>query len=126
MSQDYIAKIKVQLAISPYIASVEIIKERSTEDKGYFRARMRLSSGDFLEVSEYFFMQDGHPITQEYRYQWMDNAQKKLIKRWDNAKHHATLPNFPHHIHLGNDEQVVPGQALNILEVLKIIELEIK
>ena len=126
MIQNYIDKIKVQLAISPYITSVEIIKERNSEDRGYFHARMKLSSGDFLEVSEYFVMQGAQPSTQEYRYQWMDGAQKELIKRWDNARHHSNLFNFPHHIHIENDEQVISGQSLSIIDVLNIIELEIK
>ena len=121
----YINAIKVRLATSTFIAAVEIIAERTSEDRGYFRIRMNLSNGDFLELSEYFLIQAGQPSTLEYRYQWMDSAQQKLIKRWDNAEHYPDLPNFPHHIHVGDDKQVVSGQSLSIIDLLNIIERDI-
>ena len=124
-AQNYISEIKVRLATSSYVATVEIVTERTTEDRGYFRVRMKLSNGDFLEASEYFVIQAGQPSTLEYRYQWMDSAQRKLIKRWDNAEHYPDLPNFPHHIHMGDDKHVVSGQSLSIIDLLNIIERDI-
>ena len=118
----YITKIKTRLAASVIVATVDIITERSAEDRGYFRARMNLTNGDFLEVSEYFAIQTGQPSTIEYRYQWMDGGKKKLIKRWDNAEHYPKLANFPHHIHMGDTKQVMPGRSLSIIDLLDIIE----
>lgn len=123
--QRVLNEIKVKLATSSLVATVEVVTERTTEDRGYFRVRMKLSNGDFLELSEYFLVQAGQPSTVEYRYQWMDGAQQKLIKRWDNAEHYPDLPNSPHHIHVGDDKQVVSGRTLSIIEVLNIIEGEI-
>ena len=124
-AQSYISSVKVRLATSPHVVTAEIVTERTIEDRGYIRVRMKLSNGDFLEVSEYFVIQAGQPSTLEYRYQWMDSAQQKLIKRWDNAEHYPDLPNSPHHIHVGNDKQVISGQALSIIGLLSIIEAEI-
>lgn len=123
--QRVLNEIKVKLATSSLVATVEVVTERTIEDRGYFRVRMKLSNGDFLELSEYFLVQAGQPSTVEYRYQWMDSAQQKLIKRWDNAEHYPDLPNSPHHIHVGDDKQVVSGRTLSIIEVLNIIEGEI-
>lgn len=124
-AQNYIRDIKVCLATSPAIVTVEIVSERSTENKGYFRARLHLANGDFLEVSEYFVIQAEEVSTLEYRYQWMNGAQQNLIKRWDNAEHYPDLPNFPHHVHIGDKKRVVPGQSLCIIGLLEIIEREI-
>ena len=124
-TQDHISEIKARLATSAVVATVNIVAERTTEDRGYFRARMSLTNGDFLEVSEYFVIQAGQPSTVEYCYQWMDGAQQKLVKRWDNAEHYPDLPNFPHHIHMGGEKQVVPGRALSIIDLLDIIERDI-
>lgn len=121
-AQVYVNEIKARLATSAIVATVDIVAERTTEDRGYVRARLKLTNGDFLEVSEYFAIQAGQSSTLEYRYQWMDGTQQKLNKRWDNAEHYPDLPNFPHHIHVGNQKQVVPGQSLRIIDLLGIIE----
>lgn len=124
-AQDYIREVKVRLATSPVVATVEIVSERSTENNGYLRARMWLTNGEFLEISEYFVVQAGGSSTLEYRYQWMDEGQQKLIKRWDNAEHYPDLPNFPHHVHVGDKGSVISGQSLSIIELLEMIEREI-
>lgn len=35
------------------------------------------------------------------------------------------LSNFPHHVHVGDEKQVVPGRALSILELIDLIEQEL-
>jgi hypothetical protein len=123
--RDYLNEVKTRLAISAAIAIIEVVTERNTKDRGYFRARMSLSNGDFLEVSEYFIIRGGQSATVEYRYQWMDPTQQRLIRRWDNARHFPELPHFPHHVHVGEEKQVVPGQALSILDLIDLIEQEL-
>jgi hypothetical protein len=100
-----------------------VVSEQVLEDRGYFRARLSLANGDFLEVSEYVVVQAGKTTTAEYRYQWMDSAQRALIRRWDNARHFPHLPHFPHHVHVGEEKQLVPGQALSILDLIDLIDL---
>ncbi len=84
-----------------------------------------MANGDFLEVSEYFIIRAGKSETKEYRYQWMDNSKQRLIRRWDNARHFSDLPNFPHHVHVGEEKQVVSGQAMSILDLVELIEQEL-
>lgn len=60
-----------------------------------------------------------------YRYQWMDKTKQILKKRWDNVEHFPNLPNFPHHVHIGEESNVHPSQSRNILELIDLIEQEI-
>lgn len=120
----YLDDLKTKLLLSPIIAAYRIIAEREQNDRGYFRARLTLMNGDFLEVSEYFVLQQGRCIPLEYRHQWMNASQQQLIKRWDNAKHFPNLPNFPHHIHENNETHAIPGTPLNIIELITLIEAE--
>jgi hypothetical protein len=71
------------------------------------------------------FIQAGRPATQEYRYQWMDHARQKLIRRWDNAEHFPELPHFPHHVHAGDQEMAAPGSAMSIVALVGLIEREL-
>ena len=104
----YLNNVKARLATSAVIATVQVVAERSLDDRGYLRARLTLHNGDFLEVSEYFVVTSGQLATVDYRYQWMDPAHTRLIRRWDSARHFPGLPNFPHHVHLAEiDEPIV-------------------
>jgi hypothetical protein len=124
-SDDYLLEIKARLITSPVIAEIElVVEEWALVDQGYFRARLKLSNGDFLEVAEYFVI-DGELLdTRRYRYQWMDSEQASLRRRWDNVEHFPELPNFPHHIHSG-DEPPVPGRKMSILMLIDLLESEL-
>ena len=121
----YLAEVKTRLAISRCIAQIEVVAERTLQDRGYFRARLLLTNGDFLEVSEYVVIRGNKAETREYRYQWMDAMKQKLIRRWDNARHFPGLPQFPDHVHMADEKQVVSGQTLSILELIGQIEQEL-
>lgn len=124
-ARHYLSDVKARLATSAAITVVEIVVERVLGDRGYFRARLILGNGDILEVSEYFIVLAGKPSTVDYRYQWMDHERQRLVSRWDNAGHFPALSNFPHHMHMGDEKQVVPGRALSILELVDLIEQEL-
>ena len=121
----YLSEVEIRLATSSAITAVEVVAERASGNRGYFCARMTLANGDFLEVSEYFTIHAGSHSTVEYRYQWMDHAQQSLIRRWDNAEHFPDLPDYPYHVHVGDEKRVVPGRALSILELVDLIEQEL-
>ena len=72
-AETYLMNLKVKLAVSGSIQSVEIIDERIVlSDRGYFRARLVLANGDFLEISEYFVCEDEECFPKAYRYQSVD------------------------------------------------------
>ena len=124
-AEQYLSEIKTKLIISPAILSFTVVEEQDLSDRGYFRARVILANNDFLEVSEYFIVDSNKTMPQRYRYQWMDDTQSILRRRWDNVPHFPNLPNFPHHIHIASEDNVESSQAIGILEVLQIIEKEI-
>ncbi|MEO6862422.1 MAG: DUF6516 family protein [Microcoleus sp.] len=64
-------------------------------------------------------------MTESYRYQWMDATQQTLRKRWDNVEHFPNLPNFPHHVHIGEESNVEPSCLINILELIDLIEKDL-
>ena len=122
---EYVLQLKTQLSLSPIVVSFTIVEEEVWPDRGYIRIRMTLSNGDFLEVAEYFVIQDGECVTHRYRYQWMDGQRRELRRRWDNVEHYPDLPNFPHHVHIGGEKNVEPGERLSVIQLLDILAGEI-
>jgi hypothetical protein len=123
--EDYLTEIKSRLVTSPIISSVEdVMEEWALTDQGYFRARLGLNNGDFLEVAEYFVVENEQCVTRRYRYQWMDQHRVVLRKRWDNVEHFPGLPNFPHHVHT-DDQSAIPGYQLSILDLIGVLEKEL-
>jgi Family of unknown function (DUF6516) len=120
--QAYLTEIKAKLVSSSIIISIAVVEEYTLPDRGYFRARLRLGNNDFLEVAEYFVLEDAKCVTRRYRYQWMDQLQQVIRKRWDNVEHYPNLPNFPYHTHVGEESIVEPGQLVSIVELLDILE----
>lgn len=56
----------------------------------------------------------------------MDGNKQQLKKRWDNVEHFPNLPNFPHHVHVGDELIVKASESRNILQLLVLIEQEIQ
>ena len=124
-AQFYLNQIKSELITNSIVLSFSIVEEQDMEERGYLRARLTLINGDFLEVAEYFMITNNNCKTVRYRYQWMDQSQKILRRRWDNVPHFPNLPNFPHHIHINSEENVYPSECLNILQLLLLLESEL-
>lgn len=77
--------------------------------------------GIFLEMAEYFTLDGGEILTQDYRFQWMNEDKTVLRYRWDNTPHFPELPEFPHHVHNGLDGNVMPHYLMNFEKVLEEI-----
>lgn len=121
-AQTHLADTHLRLTVSPVVLAYAVMEERLGIDYGYLRVRVELTNRDFLELAEYFTVQTGIITVQRYRYQWMDGAQQILKKRWDNAPHHPHLKNFPHHMHDGDESNVIPGTTMCIIDVLTYLE----
>lgn len=100
-------------------------KKHQGNSYGYMRLRLALINGDFVELAEYFVLQNDKIDICRYRYQWMDATQQILNKRWDDTKHFPHLQNFPHHVHVRSETQVVSGQKLSIIELIDLLEQEL-
>lgn len=119
--ETYFNTIKERLLNDPVIADFHILRERIMETEGHLRARLTLEDGSMLEFSEYVqhtAIEDLHTVI--YSYHWAD-AEGQLRKRWDNTPHYPDMPHFPHHIHDGETDTVMPGKSINIFQVLDTI-----
>lgn len=122
----YLTQVKSALILSSIVLSFSIKEEKNLGDRGYLQVRLILSNGDFVEVAEYFLVTNQGLETIRYRYQWMDKSQKILRRRWDNVPHFPDLSNFPHHVHVESEKNVYPSECFNILQLLLLLESELK
>ncbi len=51
----------------------------------------------------------------------MNSSQTQLKKRGDNVEHFPDLPNFPHHVHVGDELIFQASESRNILQILTLI-----
>lgn len=115
---DYLTSVKELLIASEIVEEFRVVRERATAYDAHLRVRVTLILGHSLESSEYVRRQPtGRIEVATYSYHLSDENHS-LICRWDNALHHPTIANFPHHIHRGDETVVEPGQPIDIFEVL--------
>lgn len=112
--------VRVALLTTPAIAEFQMLRAQALGDVGYFRVRGRLANGGGFMFSERFRHQAGSIAVEKYSFHWQA-ANGALIRRWDNAPHHREISSFPHHLHEGDDNNVLPHAPLDVFSVLAII-----
>ena len=124
MIEAYPQGIDALLSASPLVRDVEIVRRaiRDTEFEKvlHYRYRVLLANGDFIEMTERVLEAQGRLEVTKYRHHWQDHH-SRLLKRWDNAPHYPAINTFPHHLHDGAEDSVVPHPAITGLEVLQYI-----
>lgn len=122
MIDAYFTNIKSLFILSDIIKDYEIRKEKIRQRDGFIRIKAILSNNEILEVFEFVRLEDDTSLKIEtYKFHWQ-HANGKTITRWDNAEHYPTLENFPHHVHIGEDETPVSSQQMSIEDILEIIK----
>ncbi|TDA70435.1 MAG: hypothetical protein D9V47_01440 [Clostridia bacterium] len=101
-----------------FVEDFQIREVSATEDFGYQRLRLNLVGGNMVEMFEYVVREHGRLSTLNYSFH-LQAADGTLIKRWDNAPHYPWLKNFPHHLHDGMRNQVLPSVAMTGRKFLK-------
>ncbi|MBM3128692.1 MAG: hypothetical protein FJ009_08730 [Chloroflexi bacterium] len=86
-----------------------------------FRIQVILVDHSALHVREQY----KRGVLNGYSYYWLD-ADDHLIVGWDNAPHHPRLPNFPHHKHLGQQDQREPSDETSLEQVLNVIRVTLR
>lgn len=79
------------------------------------RIRVRLANGGLLEINEAVIVESGALVWLGYRYHCQD-AQNRLVFRYDDTPHFPGLPNFPHHKHLS--EHVIATEKPTVLQAI--------
>lgn len=120
MIEDYLEEIIENLSISPVVFSFTVVKREVGSEEGYIRIKCSLANGDLLEFAEYVEVRKAEVYTETYSFHWQ-TFDKRLIKRWDNVRHHKELGAFPYHLHLP-DGQVMDSKPMDVGKVLAEIE----
>jgi Family of unknown function (DUF6516) len=103
---EYLKAAQLALIESPVIREFTIVQQWAHSDDGFLRVRAALVNGDFLEAAEYFVRQGDQLVTQDYRHHWADSSGESLRRRWDSSPHHPKVSTFPHHCHVGSEDNV--------------------
>ena len=81
-----------------------------------------------LKIILYFADSSNLRVTEEwenhtlvgYSYYWL-TAENRLKIGWDNAPHHTSLANFPHHKHVAEQSDHRPSDETCLEEVMQVI-----
>ena len=92
---EYFTRVKKLIDESEIVVSEKISFTEFASDEGMIRGRLLLMNGYSFEFMEYV----KGDTRLKYRFHLAD-ADGNLVFRYDNAKHHPELENFPHHLHL--------------------------
>jgi len=99
MISDFFDGVIQRLFLSQAVSSFNVLKQVEGEDEGYHRIKCMLTNNDILEFAEYVILIKKKVHVETYSFHWQ-NRRGKLIKRWDNVRHHPEIETFPYHIHL--------------------------
>lgn len=111
---------------SPLIKASLTKERRARRFEAYIKIRFTLIDDSTLDVTEYIQApEEVDSQVKRYSYHWMD-ASGRLRLRWDNVNHYPNLPGYPHHVHDGDEKNVLPGEPMSLLKVLDFIARHLK
>ena len=124
--ESYFADIRKTIEQSLIVRLSNVSYEKRGTHEGIIRGRVQFLDETVLEWREYVDVEINLDRLM-YSYQYMD-ASMGLIFRYDNTGHHkkSALPTYPHHKHLGQDENVAPSAPMDLGSVLQEIEAMIE
>ncbi|MBU3967699.1 MAG: hypothetical protein KKG76_10050 [Euryarchaeota archaeon] len=115
MIEDYFEFLKKIVNKNPSVKDFRLVREFIGVDRGFIRFVVELIDDSELHVFEYV---DSNLHRIDYSYH-LQNKEKILIIRWDNASHHPEIKTFPHHVHEG--DEIKPSDVPTFVEILKKI-----
>ena len=107
---------QIESTYAPLLRNVLVVN--LTEET--FRLILGRNDGTNLRVAERW---RGRALVR-YSYYWLD-AEDRLKVGWDNAPHHPQFENFPHHKHIGGQENRMPAAETCLEDVMTVVEQEI-
>lgn len=129
MIRDYLSRLDASLASYLWIKSVQVLLCDILETEQLqiltYRFRVFLIDDALLELMERVVSSKDQPEPQTttYRFHWQDRH-GALIRRWDCAPHFPHLIGFPHHIHVRQEDTVLPGKPMNAFDMLAELDRE--
>lgn len=123
---EHIHEVEKLIVNSPIIRSFQTKERWVRRFDAYIKVRVTLIDDSILEITQFLHAdEENYAEIKRYNYHWMDSS-NRLRRRWDNVRHYPDLPNFPHHLHDGDEKNVLPGEPMNLFKVLDIIADELK
>ena len=120
MIERYLQTLLDAVAASPIVRSSSVLFDKRTSDAGLIRCELTFADGSCLYFRELVAIQARViRIMYSYHYQREDGS---LIFRYDDTPHFPTLPQFPHHKHIGSQADAIPSQPPDLIAVLREIE----
>ena len=94
--------------------SIELfrVKEIVPDQAGIIEGRLRFWDGSLLEFTEVLAEQGVVLIKTDYAYHYQD-ADDKLVFRYDNTPHHPEVSTHPHHKHTSTSIEATSPPHLN-------------
>lgn len=100
----------------------EIIEHQNRDGVQILRLKITFIDSSILFVTDIFISFENR---RKYSFHWQ-NVDEELISRWDNAPHFPEISSFPHHQHLHSETNVIASSAINLIDILKIIQEKIQ
>jgi len=116
----YIASL---LALSRIAQSQDVHMQKRTPTEGFLRGDVIFKDDSRLHFRELVTTEPSVQLV-SYTYHYM-RANRTLIFRYDDTDHFPSLPNAPHHKHIGEND-VIASEPPDLETVLKEIEGMIK
>lgn len=109
---------EILVVFTHLIQDHRIITDRRDNQISEYKARLTFVDRSILEFTEINVFRTPK---RKYAFQWM-NSNHTLLIRWDNALHHPTIPTFPHHKHVGDENTIEPSDEMFLADVLQFID----
>lgn len=123
---EHIHEVEKLIVNSPIIRSFQTKERWVRRFDAYIKVRVTLIDDSILEITQFLHAdEENYAEIKRYNYHWMDSS-NRLRRRWDNVRHYPDLPNFPHHLHDGDEKNVLPGEPMNLFKALDIIADDLK
>jgi hypothetical protein len=121
--ETYFEGIQKVVKACPALRLSNIALDKRGTCEGYIKGELSFADGATLHFREFIDVEND-PERLMYVYQFQ-NANTKLIFRYDNTGHHKkkNLPTYPDHKHQGSEENVIASDAPTLAEVLEEIML---
>ena len=120
MIERYLQTLLDAVAASPIVRSSSVLFDKRTLDVGLIRGELTFADGSCLHFRELVEIQ-ARVIRIMYSYH-CQREDGSLIFRYDDTPHFPTLPQFPHHKHIGSQAEAIPSQPPDLIAVLREIE----
>ena len=113
----YLDNVLQKIKAHPLVKRLYVRNMQVSLKRGYVRVVALLADDSELHVFEYV---DSALSRLSYAYHYQDPS-GAMIFRYDNEPHYPSLPTFPHHKHVAQEEAPRPSEQVNIDEVRREI-----